>query len=104
MSRIYIGSTDMLSPSDRETDPIEAYDKYLTIYDHNAKVFTEHLAKVDHYVIRAELGEGGIITFEISDSIRIEIFPAASGPVEGWRLFAKGSDVHYVYPEWADRD
>jgi hypothetical protein len=33
-----------------------------------------------------------------TEKLRIEVFPAVSGPIECWRLFIKGCDEYYVYP------
>jgi hypothetical protein len=73
------------------------------MYDVNAKALTDRSAARKFHVVDAEMSEKGEIALEITDSIRFKVFPESSGPVESWRLFAKGSKQHYDYPEEADR-
>jgi hypothetical protein len=103
-NRILLGSVDMAYPAERNADAKVAYEMRTTMYDRNAQLLTNRLSAGDFPVIEAEMNETGAFFFEIPDSVRFEIFPACSGAVEGWRLFRKGSDVHYVYPDSADRD
>lgn len=103
-SRILLGSVDLAYSADRNVDAKVAYDMRTTMYDRNAQILTSKLSSGDFPVLDAELDENGAFFFEISEAVRFEIFPACSGAVEGWRLFEKGSDVHYVYPDSADRD
>jgi hypothetical protein len=103
-ARILVGSTDMNYPEDRKADGNLAYDTYATMFDRNAKRLTERFAAGEFLVVSAVLRENGEIVIELPESVRFEVFPACSGPVESWRLFEKGSDVHHVYPDSADRD
>jgi hypothetical protein len=103
-AQILVGSYDMHWPEERKADKDVAFDMYVTMYDSNAKILTDMLAASEFHVIDAEMRENGEILLEIADSVRFEVFPACSGPVESWRLFEKGSDVHYVYPDSSDRD
>jgi hypothetical protein len=103
-AQILLGSYDLHWPKERKADKDVAFDTYATMYDSNAKILTDILADGEFHVIDAEMRENGEIVVEKPDSVRFEVFPACSGPVEGWRLFEKGSDVPYVYPDLADRD
>jgi hypothetical protein len=74
------------------------------MYDRTAKILTEKFAAGELPVIEAEMLENGEIIIEITESVRFEVFPVCSGPAQSRRLFEKGSDVHYLYPESADRE
>lgn len=65
------------------------------MYDRTANILTEKFAAGEFPVIEAEMLENGEIIIEITESVRFEVFPVCSGPVQSWRLFEKGSDVHY---------
>jgi hypothetical protein len=97
--QILLGSYDMHWPKERKADADVAFDTYATMYDSNAKILTDRLAAGEFHVIDAEMRGNGELVVEIADSVRFEVFPACSGPVESWRLFEKGSDVHYVYSD-----
>jgi hypothetical protein len=96
--KVLTGSTDMRWPLKRNADPAEAYDTYQTQFDRGAKILTERLATGVFPVLDAEMTGDGAFRLTIVDDVRFESFPATAGPVECWRLFVKGSDLHYVYP------
>ena len=95
---IAIASSDMQYPLDRKAAQSVAFDTYATQYDRLAKILTKRLGPDGIVVVDAAMRAGGAFFFEIEGETRFEIFPAISGPKECWRLFRKGSDLHYVYP------
>jgi len=102
-AHIALGSSDMYYPLDRKMGQDVAFDTYATQFDRSAKILTERLGPDGVAVVDAKLEENGAFYFEIEGAARFEVFPAISGPKECWRLFQKGSDVHYVYPASAVR-
>jgi hypothetical protein len=97
-AKIVLGSFDVHYPIKRGADKDIAFDTYATQFDRSAKILTERLGPKGFPVLEAQMKEDGAFFFEIVDDVRFEVFPAVSGPIECWRLFEKGSDVHYVYP------
>lgn len=95
--RILLGSTDYLYPRDRGTDADVAFDRYETHFDRIAPRLEEMLGD-GILVVEAHLRDDGAFHFDTTESLRIEVFPAVSGPIECWRLFVRGADEHYIYP------
>jgi hypothetical protein len=95
--RILLATADMRYPVDRHADRDAAFDARTTQFDRIAAILESVLAGTAHAVTRAEVGAGGAVRFEFGDDLLAEIFPDVSGPIECWRLFAKGSDDHHVY-------
>ncbi|MER7282583.1 hypothetical protein ABT369_49935 [Dactylosporangium sp. NPDC000244] len=102
-SKVLLGSTDYLYPLKAHSDRAVAFDRYETQFDRRAQILTEALG--DGLPVReAHLRDDGAFYLATADELRIEVFPAVSGPIECWRLFVKGSDKHYVYPPAADEN
>jgi hypothetical protein len=100
--QILLGSYDMSYPKDRNSSSSVAYDSYATIFDSNAALLTDLFESREFHVIDAKLGQAGEVTLSLTDSVRLEVLPACSGPqVESWRAFEKGGE-HFVYPEEQD--
>ena len=97
-AHIALGSSDMYYPLDRKVGQDVAFDTYATQFDRSAKILTERLGPDGVPVLDAKMQENGAFFVEVEGAARFEVFPAISGPKECWRLFQKGSDVHYVYP------
>jgi len=96
------GTVDLAYPGTADADPSEAYRQNATMFDKRARHLTERFRAVEYVVEAASLSRAGTMTLELTDSVVIEAFPACGGPIEQWRLFDRGSDVHYVYPPAAD--
>jgi hypothetical protein len=95
-AQIVVGSGDVTMP--RSAGGPECRVRHVRHDVHRtAKILTEWFAAGEYSVIEAEMLENGEIIIEITESVRFEVFPMCSGPVESWRLFEKGSDVRYVY-------
>ncbi|WP_026423741.1 hypothetical protein [Actinokineospora inagensis] len=101
--KVLLGSVDMRYPQRRSDDPGEAFDERVTMYDRNARKLTDRLTTTDT-VSDTSLEPDGAFTITVADDIRIQAFPASAGPVEAWRLFERGADIHYVHPDSADQD
>ncbi|MEW2505173.1 hypothetical protein AB0878_32365 [Amycolatopsis sp. NPDC047767] len=97
---VVIGSEDLAYPAARADEA--AYAERRTMYDRKARWLTARLAAGEYRVESAELGRAGAVTLVVTGSAVLEVFPACSGPVEQWRLFERGSDVHHVFPDSAD--
>jgi hypothetical protein len=95
--RILLGSTDYLYARNRGTDPDVAFDRYDTHFDRIAQRMKEMLGD-GLFVIEAHLRDDGAFHLATTEKLRIEVFPAVSGPIECWRLFVKGAGKHYIYP------
>jgi hypothetical protein len=96
-AKILLGSTDFRYPLKGHSDQALAFDQYQTQFDRSARLLTEMLG--DGLLVReAHLRRDGAFHLATTEELRIEVFPAVSGPIECWRLFIKGSDKHYVYP------
>jgi hypothetical protein len=96
-AKVLLGSTDYLYPLNRHADRALAFDRYETQFDRSAKLLTEMLG--DGLPVHdAHLRDDGAFHLATAEELRIEVFPAVSGPIECWRLFIKGSGEHYVYP------
>jgi hypothetical protein len=98
-AQILLGSYDMHWPKECKTDKDVAFDSYNTMFDVNAKALTDGSAARKFHVVDAEMSEKGEIALEITDSIRFEVFPASSGPVESWRLFARAVSSTMTIPK-----
>ncbi|MEU7908926.1 hypothetical protein [Actinoplanes sp. NPDC049118] len=94
---ILLGSDDFLRPHPQAEERGLPADRHETTFDHVAKAMTAEFGD-GVPVLEAEMRPGGSFRLVAADEIRIEGFPAVSGPIECWRLFVKGSNVHYVYP------
>jgi hypothetical protein len=90
-NRVILGSTDMHYPR-----AAEAYDRYETHYDRSASKITALLAAETHVVTAASLGLAGAVHLQCTERLQFDVLPAVGGPIECWRLFAEGSDEHYV--------
>ncbi|WP_328612933.1 hypothetical protein OHS18_28030 [Amycolatopsis sp. NBC_00355] len=102
--RILVGTVDMNYPVDPEADRMAAFDQYAMMFDRNAKKLTALFQQTASFVDSAVLGPAGIVTLALSESVVIEVMPASAGlRVEQWRIFERGSDTHYVFPDSADR-
>jgi hypothetical protein len=99
---ILVGSVDMAYPAKRDLDPDEAYRTFETKFDRKAKRLTVQLESAEYVVEAAFLGVAGLVRLTVLDSITIDLLPACAGPVEQWRLFARDTDMHFVYPDSAD--
>ena len=98
----WFGTVDMAYPARADDHPDDAYRKNETMFDKRARQVSERFQSVEYVVETATLGRAGTITLELTGSVVIEVFPASGGPIEQWRLFERGSDVHYVFPDPAD--
>jgi hypothetical protein len=96
-SSILLGSQDYLWPHPPGQDRQRAFDQYETMFDRAARTMTAGFGN-GLPVLEAAMRPDGSFHLQASDNIRVEVFPAVSGPIECWRLFFKGSDVHHVYP------
>ena len=100
-ARILLGSTDFRYPLKGHSDRALAFDRYETHFDQAARLLNERLG--DGLPVReAHLRDDGAFYLATTEELRIEVFPAVSGPIECWRLFSMGSDEHYVYPAAAN--
>ncbi|WP_372671163.1 hypothetical protein [Amycolatopsis kentuckyensis] len=97
----WFGTVDTAYPATADADPAEAYRKNETMFDKRARQVSERFQSVEYVVETATLGRAGTITLELTGAVVIEVFPACGGPIEQWRLFDRGSDVHYVFPDAA---
>jgi hypothetical protein len=97
----WFGTVDMAYPGTADADPDEAYRKNETMFDKRARQVSERFQSVEYVVEAATLGRAGTITLVLTGAVVIDIFPASGGPIEQWRLFDRGSDVHYVFPDAA---
>ena len=96
-SRILLGSQDLRRPHPQADDPQLAFDQYETMFDYAARFITTGFGD-GLPVLEAAMRLDGSLHLQAADGIRVEVFPATSGPVECWRLFVKGSGVHHLYP------
>jgi hypothetical protein len=98
-SQILLGSFDMHWPEDRALNGDVAFDTFRTMYERLACKLEGILAKGSVRVTGATLGAAGTIVLEMTDSVRLEVYPMSSGPShEAWRLIDSRRN-HFVYPE-----
>ncbi len=93
---VLLGSADMKYPQ-RDAGP-DAYDSYRTVYDAQAGVFNDEVipALSTAEVSAVDVAADGFLTLTWPDDLRLQVFPACSGPVEAWRVFDRFD--YYGYP------
>jgi hypothetical protein len=100
---ILLGSEDMRFPATRDGDAQAAFRDRTTMFERKARRLTDRFEAVGYFVETAESGPAGRFRLQLGDGVVIEVLPACAGPVEQWRLFDRGTDRHYVFPDSADR-
>ncbi|GAB3838817.1 hypothetical protein ACFPIJ_35685 [Dactylosporangium cerinum] len=103
-ARIVLGSTDYRHPLPGQVDRATAFDRHQTQFDRIATILNGPLAADNGLLVHAaHLRDDGALHLSTGQDLRIEVFPATSGPVECWRLFVRNSDgPHYVWPPGSD--
>ncbi len=99
--KILLGSEDLRFPATRDADAVTAFRDRTTMFERKARRLSERFEAVEYRVESAELGPAGRFSLRLGDDVTIEVLPACAGPVEQWRLFDRGTDRHFVYPDSA---
>lgn len=94
--KLILGSRDMRYP--QRGVGSEAFDQFKTIYDSRAATLSGILEQIRPAVTEVNFGDGGHLAVTWEPTFRVEAFPDCSGPVEAWRVFARGGQ-HYGFPE-----
>ncbi|GAA1848233.1 hypothetical protein [Myceligenerans crystallogenes] len=92
---IILGSQDMLRQKGDKFDPFLAAD---SLYDSRSRRLNEKFAERCPVVVGVDLQPGGFLTVHLEGGAAIEAVPDSSRDEEAWRVFARGSDLHHVYP------
>ncbi|MGW2255200.1 hypothetical protein ACWCXH_34200 [Kitasatospora sp. NPDC001660] len=69
-----------------------------SVFDERSFLLNRGLAQLRPTVTRATVRAQGMLLVELSPPFLLQVFPDCSGQVEMWRLFSRGSDVHYGFP------
>ncbi|MET9243033.1 hypothetical protein [Nonomuraea sp. NPDC003709] len=94
---LLIASGDMGYPSTtagpRPTDPPGG-----SVFDERSLMLNQAIDRIRPMVTKATVELQGLLVVEMAPAFLLQVFPDCSGRVEMWRLFARGSSVHYGFP------
>jgi len=69
-----------------------------SVFDERSLMLNQAIDRLRPTVTNATMELQGLLVVELSPAFLLQVFPDCSGRVEMWRLFARGSSVHYGFP------
>jgi hypothetical protein len=69
-----------------------------SVFDERSLMLNQAIDRLRPAVTNASLEIQGLLVVEMAPAFLLQVFPDCSGRVEMWRLFARGSSIHYGFP------